>query len=325
MRTRARLPVLLTFIAAVGVYGAFRFKSDLDAEESRITGRTKVIETRFGSLEYALAGQGPPLLMVHGTGGGFDQALAFTQGLLPYSHTIIAPSRFGYLRSALPDDPSPAHQADGFVELLDHLKVDRVAVAGGSAGALSAVQFALRYPDRCTALILIVPAANVRGTDPVEMTATQAFFVRKITTSNVLFWAGLQTSRQAMIRTLLATDPSLVERAEEHERQRVNRILDGIMPVERRSQGMLNDARVAGHAARVDFSQLRLPTLVISAEDDRFGTAATARDITAAIPHSRLVVFQDGGHVWVGHDAELWQPVARFLDSAADGRAAPRQ
>lgn len=320
MRTRARLLVLLTFTAAVGVLGAFRFKADLDAEELRVSGRSNVIETRFGALEYALAGHGSPVLMVHGTGGGFDQALTFTEGLLPYGHTIIAPSRFGYLRSALPDTPSSAHQADAFVALLDHLQIDRVAVAGGSAGALSAVEFALRYPDRCTALILIVPAANVRGADPVEMTASQAFFVRRMTTSNALFWAGLRTSRRAMIRTLLATDPSLVERAEEHERQRVNRILDEIMPVERRSKGMLNDARLAGHPARVDFSRLRVPTLVVSAEDDRFGTAATARDIASAVPHSRLTVFQDGGHVWVGHDAELWQQVAGFLDAHEKGR-----
>lgn len=64
----------------------------------------------------------------------------------------------------------------------------------------------------------------------------------------------------------------------------------------------------------MDFSRLVRPTLIVSAEDDRFGTAATARDIAAAAPRSGLIVFPDGGHIWVGYDAELWQAVAEFLE-----------
>lgn len=281
--------------------------------------------TGQGQLEYALAGSGSPVLMVHGTGGGFDQSLTFTEGLLRHGFQVIAPSRFGYLRSEFPEDPSPERQADAFVDLLDELGIEKVAVAGGSAGALSAAQFALRHPDRCSALILIVPAANVRGKDPVTMTPTQEYAVRRLASSNFLFWAASRVGRDRMIETLLATDSGLVQNASPSERARANRILDEIMPVERRSQGMLNDARLAGSPARMDFSRIRAPTLVISAEDDRFGTAATARDISAAIPGARLLIFVDGGHIWVGHDEEMWGAVASFLresESRARERAA---
>jgi len=47
---------------------------------------------------------------------------------------------------------------------------------------------------------------------------------------------------------------------------------------------MLNDAKLAGNPARVDFGSIKVPTLIISTADDRFGTAATARDIAAAVP-----------------------------------------
>jgi 2-hydroxy-6-oxonona-2,4-dienedioate hydrolase len=103
-----------------------------------------------GSLEYAVAGDGPPLMMIHGTGGGFDQGLLFAAGLRRSGFRIVAPSRFGYLGSAFPDDAPPAHQADTLVELLDHLGIDRLPVAGGSAGALTAAELALRHPDRCS-------------------------------------------------------------------------------------------------------------------------------------------------------------------------------
>lgn len=97
--------------------------------------------------------------MIHGTGGGFDQDLLFTRQLLAEGYRVIAPSRFGYLRSSLPTDPSSIRQADAYVDLLDHLQIDRVAVAGGSAGALSAIAFAVRHPARCAALLPIVPAS----------------------------------------------------------------------------------------------------------------------------------------------------------------------
>lgn len=228
---------------------------------------------------------------------------------------MIVLSRFGYLQSAFPNDPSSARQADALVELLDWLKIDRIPVAGGSAGALSAVQFALRHPEPTSALILVVPAANVRGRDPIKMGRTTEWLVRRLTTSDFLFWSATKAARDHMIGTLLATDPKLVEQAAEPERERVSRILEEILPVSWRWRGMLNDTKLAGDPARVDFTRVSAPTLVIAVEDDRFGTAETARDIAAAVPNAKLVIYRQGGHIWVDHDAELWREVAAFADA----------
>jgi 2-hydroxy-6-oxonona-2,4-dienedioate hydrolase len=310
--TRATAAVVAALLCAGALIGV-DFSRDIRNAERRTSGRSEVIATTFGRLEYAVVGNGPVMLMIHGTGGGFDQGLTFTEGLIRRGYRVIAPSRFGYLRSDLPGDGSSERQADAFAELLDRLGIERVPVAGGSAGALSAVQFALRHPQRCLALVLVVPAANVRGTDPVEMTRLQEFLVRQMAGSDLLFWLGLKLRHDEMIRTLLATDPALVRNASVHEQQRVDRILEGIMPVSLRSRGMLNDAKLAGHPARVDFTKIAVPTLVISAQDDRFGTASTARDIAAAVPSSRLIIYPSGGHVWVGHDEDVWSEVVHFL------------
>lgn len=77
--------------------------------------------------------------MIHGTGGGFDQGLRFADALIAHGVRVIAPSRFGYLRSDFPVNPSLAEQADALASLLDNLGIDRIAVIGGSAGALSAI------------------------------------------------------------------------------------------------------------------------------------------------------------------------------------------
>jgi 2-hydroxy-6-oxonona-2,4-dienedioate hydrolase len=299
------------------------FSRDVREASRRTANGSEVIATSYGRVEYAIAGQGPPLLMIHGTGGGFDQGLLFTEAIVRRGYQVISPSRFGYLRSDFPQDASSEQQADAFVALLDKLGIQRLPVAGGSAGALAAVQFALRHPERCSALVLIVPAANVRGTDPVKMTRAQEFLVRKMSESDGLFWLGTKAFRDQMIATLLATDTALVHGASTAEQQRVNGILQAILPVSQRTRGMRNDAKLAGNPNRVDFTQVRVPTLVISAEDDRFGTANTARDIAAAVKGARLVLFPQGGHVWVGHDEELWAEVARFVESASPAEATP--
>lgn len=311
---RYLLAGLLAAAAAAGggtLFGAF--SADLAAARRRVAGRSSLTLTPFGALEYAIAGEGPPLLMVHGTGGGFDQGLAMAGSIVRRGHRVIAPSRFGYLRSDFPVDPSSERQADAFAALLDHLEIDRIPVAGGSAGALSAAQFALRHPDRCTGLILLVPAANVRDRDPVEMTALGRFAVERLLRSDFLFWSALKAAPDRLIGSLLATDPELLSDSGPAERQRAHRILEELMPIGARSRGMLNDARLAGRPARMDFSRIAAPTLVISVEDDRFGTARTARDIAATMSDVRLVVYPTGGHIWIGHDDEVASEISRFV------------
>ena len=109
---------------------------------------SKIAQTSCGPIEYAVAGDGPPVLVVHGAGGGFDQGLEFGAPLAEQSFRVIAMSRFGYLGTPLPEDASPTAQADAHACLLASLGLDRVAVIGGSAGAPSSVQFALRHPDK---------------------------------------------------------------------------------------------------------------------------------------------------------------------------------
>jgi 2-hydroxy-6-oxonona-2,4-dienedioate hydrolase len=271
--------------------------------------------TPFGTLEYAVAGSGGPLLMIHGTGGGFDQGLRFASALRQRNHKIISPSRFGYLRSNFPADPSLANQADAFVTMLDHLGIDRLPVIGGSAGALSATAFALRHPDRCAALILLVPAANVSGSDPVEMTALQQKALRALLNSDFIYWSALELAPERLIGTLLATDPHLLLKVSLSERTRAFAIVSDIMPIHARAKGMLNDARQAGHPSKMDFSLLNMPVLVISAEDDLFGTAATARKIAEIVPHAQLTILPDGGHIWLGHDDEVTERIHAFVSA----------
>ena len=317
MTTRRNLLLGLGGLAlAGGGYAAGAFREARRQADSRLFGQGALIDTSAGPLEYAVAGEGPPLMMIHGTGGGFDQGLLFAAGLRRSGLQVIAPSRFGYLGSAFPDDASPAHQADVLVELLDHLGIDSLPVAGGSAGALTAAEFALRHPDRCSHLVLIVPAANLTGRDPVEFTALQRLAVDAVLGSDFRFWSLSRLAPGQMIRTLLATDPALLERVSVAERQRAMTILDQIMPVSRKLDGLRTDGFWAGTPSTTAHERIGVPTLILSCEDDLFGTAATARLLAERIPDARLVVYPDGGHIWLGHDADLTREIAAFTGAA---------
>jgi 2-hydroxy-6-oxonona-2,4-dienedioate hydrolase len=290
------------------------YRADLDKARQRIAAGSMLMQSRFGALEYAAAGTGPPVLMVHGTGGGFDQGLAFAARLSANGFRVIAPSRFGYLRSQFPDDASSENQADAFADLLDELRIEQIPVIGGSAGALSAIQFAIRHPKRCAALVPIVPAAYApdRSGQP-PLSPLSLAIIEHALKSDFLFWLGLKIAPDAMTSALLATDPILVEHASAPERVRVHEILWNILPVSARSRGLLNDAKLTLDPAPMALNQIAIPALTISLDDDRFGTMAAAKHIAEHVAGARLVRYPSGGHVWVGHDAELFTEVASFL------------
>lgn len=304
----------LGMAAGVGAAATWRvFVADLARARARLANRAATIESSFGALQYATAGDGLPVFMIHGTGGGFDQGLSFAARLTDIGYRVIAPSRFGYLGSAFPADPSSERQADAFVALLDHLEIERLPMIGGSAGALSALQFAIRHPQRCSALIPIVPATFAPGRSPLQQSALTKAIIEHALRSDFLFWSGLVFAPDAMTAALLATDPELVAVASAEEQARVRRILWDIMPVSERAEGLLNDAKLSGNPAPMPLEQIRAPTLTISLEDDRFGTIDAARHIAASVQGARLISYSVGGHVWVGHDREIFAEIDAFL------------
>jgi 2-hydroxy-6-oxonona-2,4-dienedioate hydrolase len=316
--TRRNLLASAAFVGAGAVGAALVQRAcavDLAAARARIATGSRIVATRAGPVEIGESPGDRPLLMIHGTGGGFDQGLHFAHRLSAAGWRVIAPSRFGYLRTPMPADASSDAQADALAALLDALGIERLPVLGGSAGALSALAFALRHPQRCSALVPIVPASYVPGR-PATPAATPwaTVLTEAMLRSDFLFWCGLRSAPAAMTKALLATDAAVVAAASTAEQDRVRRVLWNILPVSQRADGILNDARLSSQPAPLPLARIVAPTLAVSAEDDRFGTIEAARHIAATVPGAQLVAFRSGGHVWAGHDAELHELLQRFLE-----------
>jgi 2-hydroxy-6-oxonona-2,4-dienedioate hydrolase len=325
MRVGRAVAILISLFVA-GLFGLayLSYRRDIRQARERISVGSRIVGTPCGPIEYTVAGGGPPVLVVHGAGGGYDQGMDFAKPLVQSGFRVIAMSRFGYLRTPLPADASAAAQADAHACLLDALNVERAAVAGASAGAPSSMQFALRHPERTAALVLLVPAAypaHIRqepgGAMPKRTSAETAFLIDTALKSDFLFWLAPRIARKTMIRAILATPPSVVENASAEERARVAEVLDQILPVSPRRLGLLNDAAITPSLPRYELERVAAPTLIISVADDLFGTYDGARYSAEHIPRARFIGYETGGHLWVGHHKEVWAEIAAFLKNAA--------
>jgi pimeloyl-ACP methyl ester carboxylesterase len=318
MRVRRWLLVVAAGAMLAGAATYIAFRRDLAAQYERIASGSRLLETGCGPVELAEAGEGPPLLVAHGSGGGFDQAMLAGADFAQRGWHVIAPSRFGYLRTPFPADPSAEAQADQFACLLDALGIGSAAIIGISAGANSAMQFAIRHPQRTSSLVLLVPAAYkpADATPPAEGSTLRERALLTIVGSDFLFWAATHFARDTVVRLVLATPPELLQRAGAEDKQRVDRLLNSILPISARARGLLNDTRIAGHPARYALESIDVPTLIISMRDDLYGTYAAAEYTAQHVRGARFIGFEQGGHVWVGYQARIVEEVAAFLRTA---------
>jgi 2-hydroxy-6-oxonona-2,4-dienedioate hydrolase len=302
-------------VAAAAVVRS-HFEHDLGVARARAALGSVLIHTRCGPIEYQEAGQGVPLLVVHGSGGGHDQGMAWAQALVQQGVRVIAMSRFGYLRTPRPADASPQAQADAHVCLMDALGLGQAAVMGVSAGAPSAVQTAIRHPQRVTALVLVVPIAYkpsaVAHSAPPVSDEKDTLLLRLLG-SDFLFWTGLQVARDMLIRHVLATPPEQVAAASAPERARVNGLADGILPVSSRAAGLRDDTRLGKSLGPYALDSIQTPSLVVSARDDGFGTYAAAQYTASRIQGAKFMGFDHGGHLLVGHNEQVQTEVLRLL------------
>ena len=332
MRTttrRAALALLAVFLslAATVLVVAWRFDRDMQRAHARAAQGSVQLQTRCGPIEYQETGTGMSLLVVHGGGGGHDQGMAFAGALAEQNIRVIAMSRFGYLRTPMPADASPTAQADAHVCLLDALGIRKAAVMGGSAGGPSAMQMAIRHPERVSALVLMVPLAWKPDAQASSAPALPPFvetMLMNLVSSDFLFWAGLRVARNQLIKLVLATPPEQVAAASPQEQARVNDMLDHILPVSARGAGLRSDSVLANSLGRYALESIRAPTLLVSARDDGYGTYASAQYTASQIGGAKFLGFDHGGHTWVGHDDEVRAEILKLLaDKAMPGDSKP--
>lgn len=265
---------------------------------ARLAAGSQLVPTPRGPIEVAAVGLPPPpgtcpLLVLHGTPGGYDQGLAIARLLGDGTRAVVAPSRPGYLRTPLAVGRTPAAQADALAALLDVLGLGRVAVVAVSGGGPAGLELALRHPSRVARLVLW-QAVTARGPAPVPRRPFPVphWLVGRFLATDVGAWLGL--GALALAARLGLLDRALGGRAA------VPRLLPlaaTAFPFDRRCAGARNDARQRADTGDCPLHAIRVPTLLVHGRADRTVPYAQAVAAAGTIPGARLVTISGGTHV----------------------------
>jgi pimeloyl-ACP methyl ester carboxylesterase len=288
-----------------------RYKRDLDAARGSIcTCGSCVAETRLGPIEYIASGEGPPVLLVHGVVGGCDQGPDMAQAYLGAGFRTIAVSRFGYLRSPLPEDSSPAAQADLYAALLDTLGIRKVALVGTSAGGPSSLQFGLRHPDRCAALVLwsmAVPPYTMPAR-PLRL-VMEGFFG-----SDLAFWSMI-TYTPSLMLNMMGVPRAVQTQLTAQEHDWLSVLMRSFLPISLRVNGIMNDICITNPSLNNGYplERIAVPVLVIHAVDDPMPSFAGAKRMADHIPQARFITINRGGHLLLGHHEQVRAEITEFI------------
>jgi pimeloyl-ACP methyl ester carboxylesterase len=311
MNARSLIGIVSAAVSGATATFYLRYRAEMRSMRDALERGSKIARTASGEIEFAESGAGEPALVIHGAGGGYDQGLLIGRDL-GHGFRVIAPSRFGYLRTPVPADSSPAAQADAHAALLDFLGVTKAVVVGVSAGAPSAIEFAIRHPGRVSTLILLVP----RTYDPtrsmgIEASAANETVLRLIEGSaDFLFWLAIHVARASVVR-FLGVPPDLEQRASDEERARVTELMRSILPLSSRVRGLEVDS--GANLAPWPLERIEAATLIVSARDDLFRTLPGARFTADHIKGAELHVLDSGGHLMVGQTAQVRAWTSEFL------------
>lgn len=297
---------------AAGLAGALSaltvqaYRSDMQAADQRLS-LGRIAQTAAGPIEYASVGDGPPVLVVHGAGGGFDQGL-YTSQAGGDDFRWFAVSRFGYLGTPMPSDASHEKQAAAHLALLDALGIQRAAVIGTSAGGPSSLLFALRYPERCSALVLV---SAVSGPLPLQLGAVERF-ERILFRSDFFDWLLVRSSAPVLY-SMLGVSPRIRARLTAAEKRWLAGFVRQIPPLQRRRLGLLWDRANLPQTGLYPLEEITAPTMVVHAADDPLVPQSHGRRTAQTIPGARLVMVENGGHLLMGRHQEAWGQVRTFL------------
>jgi proline iminopeptidase len=283
-----------------------------------------VVSLNGVDLHYRVSGNGPLLFLIPaGWGLGSDylqRGLSFLQDRF---RVVFIDTRGSGLSGRPADDAkmSSHDMADDIEALREHLDLPSIRILGHSNSGAIALSYAERYPDRVEKMVLIdsqvlgFPAAN----------DTQAFLQARA--EHPQYKTAIQTALRGFSGQIdfAASDESLTTFVEQilplylqHPEKNLTAALEQLSG--RISSYAFRAQNAADEAARVDqtvfLDQILAPVLVISGRNDWICPVAVAERLHKGIPDSRLVVFEESGHLpWLEEPAKFSAEVIRFLET----------
>jgi len=233
-------------------------------------GTLSMLDVLGSRIELFTAGDGPPLLFLHGLDGIEGAAPLLRE--LARDFTVHAPSHPGFGASDLPKNMNRVDDLGYFyLDLLDTLGLRQPAIIGSSFGGWVAAEILTKAPDRASSLVLLSPL-GLRTADRRTQHVADIFML----------------SRQELNARLGREEPVLASLDEERLRREMRNdealSLYGWTPY-------MHNPKLADRLHRI-----ACPTLIAWGEEDAIVEPAYRERFAAALPAADIALIEDGGH-----------------------------
>jgi len=241
-------------------------------------------------LYYEVGGSGKTIVLIHGSFGD-RRFWDFQFKELSKKFKVVRYDIRGYGKSALPNADEVYRDCDDLNGLMDFLQIKKTHICGLSLGSIIGIDFGLAHPEKCISLILCGPRVAGDGTD--EYRTQNADTIRAIIakTTEIAKNKGpmeatdyLWTGNHSMGKTIVspATRKKLIEMGYEYSWWRYRN-------ASKREQ--------AFPMAIKKLNEIKIPTLVVTAQNDLELCKEVATIITNEIGNSKLVSITNAGHI----------------------------
>ena len=299
MRKKRMRLIILILLSAVLIFLAADFFLTRRTALNRFAkyeNMARSVDTTYGKISYIDKGEGEPFLIIHGITGGYDQGFDVMSDRTD-DYRIIAPSRFGYPGSDMPEGATVDMQVDAFIELLDKLGIEKTFVTATSAGGAIAQRFALMYPQRCKGLVLY--CSGYPETSKPDAPAAGMAGPPAAVCNDFAMWLV-----SPFFKPLMGMDRDVIKQ---------------IMPMRDRKAGVVFDGDVVNkdhtdNYDNYDLRKLEVPVLIIHSEDDKLADSEKAKYWRKEIPDCTSLFFTDGGHLMTGNNEEINRVLDGFTE-----------
>jgi pimeloyl-ACP methyl ester carboxylesterase len=254
------------------------------------------------SVWYDIHGEGPPVVLIH---AGIADSRMWEPELKSFasSHTVVRVDLPGFGRSPIESDVVSYRGAVS--EALDAAGIERAALVGTSLGGKTALEFALDFPERVSALVLVGSAIDDHEwSDEVEAFGAEEEAALERGDLDAAVRANLDLWLAGPRRSLQDIDPSLRELVAEMQLQafRNTKDLDDLRP----------DRLDPPASQRLD--TISAPTLVLTGDEDVADIHEIADRLVREIPAAERATIAGAAHLPnLERPDEFRRIVLRFL------------
>ena len=234
----------------------------------------------FGQkIHYVEAGSGPTIILLHGLGGS---ARGWQPNIAPLAEKfhVIALDQIGFGKS---DKPLTNYRIRTYVDFLDQfckqLKITRASLVGSSMGGWIGVLFTAAFPDRVDKLVLV----DAAGYAPPKDIDPRIFYSLNPTTREGMKLLTAKVFYNKFFQTDAAIDASMAARLAAGDGYTIKGITESII----RGEDFLDET----------VKTIKHPTLIIWGREDGLTPLADGQRFNKDIAGSKLVVFDQCGHV----------------------------